>query len=84
MFPEAFGSEVAKFYQSLPHHKERHFTQDLYIKYPLTQPNSLWRFEKFVNSPYNCQVHPSEYFADMNKNLGFVLKHDDSVNDRYI
>ena len=28
------------------------------------------------------QVHPQEYQADMTSILGFVLKHDDSVNDR--
>ena len=28
------------------------------------------------------QVHPQEYQADMTAILGFVLKHDDSVNDR--
>ena len=28
------------------------------------------------------QVHPQEYNADMVSILGFVLKHDDSVNDR--
>ena len=28
------------------------------------------------------QVHPQEYQADMQAILGFVLKHDDSVNDR--
>ena len=28
------------------------------------------------------QVHPQEYQADLQAILGFVLKHDDSVNDR--
>ena len=28
------------------------------------------------------QVHPREYQEDTTKILGFVLKHDDSVNDR--
>ena len=28
------------------------------------------------------QVHPQDYQCDMNHILGFVLKHDDSVNDR--
>ena len=28
------------------------------------------------------KVHPQEYQADMTAILGFVLKHDDSVNDR--
>jgi hypothetical protein len=28
------------------------------------------------------QVHPREYAEDTYKILGFVLKHDDSVNDR--
>ena len=31
---------------------------------------------------YQTQVHPQEYQADMTAILGFVLKHDDSVNDR--
>ena len=28
------------------------FTWDLYIEYPLTQPNLLCSFERFVNSPF--------------------------------
>ena len=40
-----------------------HFTQDLYIQNPLTQPNLLWSFEKFVNSSFkvlcfSVNVHP--------------------------
>ena len=31
---------------------------------------------------FSAQVHPQEYQADMTAILGFVLKHDDSVNDR--
>ena len=44
--------------------------------------NQLDRNDVVIQPFFFIQVHPQEYQADMTAILGFVLKHDDSVNDR--
>ena len=44
--------------------------------------NQLDRNDVVIQPFFLAQVHPQEYQADMTAILGFVLKHDDSVNDR--
>ena len=57
-----------------------HFTYDLYIKYPLAQPNILWRFEKFVNSrsnwrsPFGQAAIPKDNSVNwLNISIGFIV-----------
>ena len=80
----------AFYYQvSLPHYKDNDFMGDAFLRYKMYLALKRDNKEKFLVPCYDIdlvwhthQVHPALYYHDMMNILGFVLKHDDSVNDR--
>ena len=80
----------AFYYQvSLPHYKDREFMADGIVRYKMFLALKKENKDKFIVPCYDIdlawhthQVHPALYYQDTMEILGFVLKHDDSVNDR--
>lgn len=74
---------------SLPHYCDQEFHVDSLRRYKMYLYLKRKNPKTFIVPCYDIdliwhahQVHPQEYQADMQAILGFVLKHDDSVNDR--
>ena len=80
----------AFYYQvSLSHFRDQEFLGDAYRRYLMYLYLKKQNPEAFLVPCYDIdlmwhthQVHPFRYEQDMRDILGFVLKHDDSVNDR--
>lgn len=78
------------YYQvSLDHFRYPSFLRDAVTRYRMYLYLKRKHKEKFLVPCYDMdliwhthQVHPFEYQKDTTSVLGFVLKHDDSVNDR--
>jgi len=87
---EAAGRQRVFYYQvSLPHYADPEFHTDSLRRYKMYLYLKKKNPKTFLVPCYDMdliwhshQVHPQEYQADMTAILGFVLKHDDSVNDR--
>ena len=63
--------------------------RDAFVRYKMYLALKQEHKDKFLVPCYDIdlvwhthQVHPTLYYQDTMKILGFVLKHDDSVNDR--
>jgi len=74
---------------SLDHFRDRYFLNDALKRYMMYLYLKKCNPDKFLVPCYDMdliwhahQVHPVEYQRDTSAALGFVLKHDDSVNDR--
>ena len=77
------------FQVSLPHYEDSEFNVDSVRRYRMYLHLKKKNPKTFLVPCYDMdliwhthQVHPQDYHHDMNHILGFVLKHDDSVNDR--
>ena len=78
------------YYQvSLNHYREENFMRDAFKRYKMYLLLKKENKSAFLVPCYDIdlvwhthQVHPHAYQRDTNAVLGFVLKHDDSVNDR--
>ncbi len=78
------------YYQvSLDHYRDNYFMADALKRYAMYLYLKKQHPDKFLVPCYDMdlvwhthQVHPVEYQRDTAAILGFVLKHDDSVNDR--
>ena len=78
------------YYQvSLSHYKDEAFMRDAFKRYKMYLLLKKENKSTFLVPCYDIdlvwhthQVHPHSYQRDTNSILGFVLKHDDSVNDR--
>ena len=74
---------------SLPHFADQEFNIDSIKRYKMYLYLKSKNPSSFLVPCYDMdliwhshQVHPQDYQEDMKNILGFVLKHDDSVNDR--
>jgi hypothetical protein len=75
---------------SLPHYADVSFHEDSVRRYKMYLSLKKKHHKTFLVPCYDIdliwhahQVHPQDYISDCNSILGFVLKHDDSVNQRH-
>ena len=89
-FLSIFSRQGSFFYQvSLDHYRDSEFLVDAFTRYRMYLFLKKQYKDKFLVPCYDMdlvwhthQVSTLHYTKDMNGILGFVLKHDDSVNDR--
>ncbi len=87
---EAAQRQRVFFYQvSLPHYSDSKFLEEALLRYKRYLCLKQLNKETFLVPCYDIdliwhahQVHPMAYEKDCKEILGFVLPHDDSVNDR--
>ncbi len=84
-----FSSYVFYCQVSLDHYRDNYFMTDALKRYAMYLFLKKKHPEKFLVPCYDMdlvwhthQVHPVQYHRDTTAILGFLLKHDDSVNDR--
>ena len=90
LFLSIFSRQGSFFYQvSLDHYRDSEFLVDAFTRYRMYLFLKKQYKDKFLVPCYDMdlvwhthQVSTLHYTKDMNAILGFVLKHDDSVNDR--
>ena len=84
-----FRQGVFYYQVSLDHYRDEEFLYDAYLRYKMYLYLKKQNPEKFLVPCYDIdliwhthQVCTLNYSKDTTAILGFVLKHDDSVNDR--
>ena len=85
----SFRQGVFYYQVSLDHYHTEEFLQDAFLRYKMYLYLKQQNTQQFLVPCYDIdliwhthQVHTLHYSKDTTAILGFVLKHDDSVNDR--